>query len=75
MAEEHDAVAVGRGGRRVVDDDGFAVDVFRQLVELVEVGVGRLSDGRNAACLPAARDMRFSTFSCATIDARRVRRW
>ena len=36
VAEEHQAVGVGGGGGRVVDDHRFAVHVLRQLVQLVE---------------------------------------
>ena len=82
VTEEHDAVAVRVRRRRVIDDHRFTVEVFRQLVELVEIRVGRPRCRRRAACLPAGALIRFSTFSCATIDAvrptsrppRRIRR-
>ena len=45
-------LAVGGGGGRVVHDHRFAVHVFGQLVELVEVGVGGLRDGWRRRRLP-----------------------
>src|SRR5690349_7364600 len=41
MPEQYEAVTVGVRRRRVIEDDGLAVDVLRQLVEVVEVGISR----------------------------------
>ena len=55
VAEEHEAVAVGVGGLRVIEDDRLAVHVLRQLVELVEerVASARPLRERPAPCRAA----------------------